>query len=1276
MIGPLKRLLPYALAFASSLAVMVLELVASRLVARHVGASLTVWTGVIGVILAGICLGNVLGGRLADRVPPRQAVGPLFAIGGALVLGCLWINAGVGFLPGLDSIPWDLRTVLVIALDFLVPATVLGMVGPVVAKLAVETSERSGSAIGDVYTMGAVGSIAGTFLAGYWLIYLAPTSTIVAIVAASLLVLGAALAGGPVAAILGLGAGLFLGLGSLESIDGRLATAGLVVGSVKLNLWALVGHGLAVTAAVVGFVRLTGLIRSNLRPEARALAAIPQEEPEAALALPMAPKLGDLAALAFIASLGFMALEMVAGRLVARHLGSSVYSWTSVIGVLLGGLSLGNYLGGKYADRVTHGKQASRLFLLASVAVLLLIFAETPPTWLVRNPIGYFFGEELPRPLVGDGDAFLTQAPDLLGFPWWFRVLFWTAVVFFLPALTMGTVSPVVAKLAVERSRASGRTGSAIGQVYAWGMVGSLVGTFLTGFVLIDLLGTKGLILVIATMMALAATAIGTALHAAWAGLPMGLCVIAFAPAILPAGKVKNFFVVQGRDWGLRERLSGTNYADDTVAYMDESDYYYIKISQEELDGETKRTLALDNLIHGYMILGRPERLDYDYEHIYALVTHRLMQAKAEAKADGPGSEVPPDLTTLFLGGGSYTFPRYLQAIYPRTRAEVAEIDPAVTRANHEALMLPRPAKVLPEPGRDESGNLVVEIRGETVPLGPAGTEEARTAYINAISAITPTYKRDPETGEGLARIDGVVVRFGPFEAPASRDAYLRAVGDWYTNSPYTIRTTWGDARHYVSGRSGELFDIVYGDAFNDFSVPWHLTTDEFNRQLSGLMTDQGAYMINIIDIYESDLHAAAEGPHIALQDRIEAAIGGRWRASESSEAEMADWLEEYLSVTPIRAGMAAASASAAAALLEDQKPLDATELRSLVRKSRPVRRPDLDDPAASEEALRKLAESALADLRADDVLKVFRSARVDTEKVLSAGPIRDYAPSTVLRTLMVIGDAIGLDETAAERAETLLNSLDRAAKVAETIGRAAPGDLLGAIARERLGANELFEAGDLTARRTKVIFDLTDTLRQAAEGEAAGLGGALNPEFGYRKAAHAALEVSRRLRGLHEQLNGRMAAILEAAKSDPELAAEAAAEVRRFAADPAAIEAGIVRQVREARGVGAFLGSWVETARQTFPYIYVFGTFSKTGGGGRETFVVVASHAPVDLEGLGARPGDPQFLLNGLPDHPVPLAESDMKALAIRSRGIVLTDDYAPVEDLLAPVAETRAKE
>ena len=73
---------------------------------------------------------------------------------------------------------------MVVSLVFLIPATVLGMVGPVVAKIAVEQARKAGSAIGDVYFWGAVGSIVGTFFCGFVLIYLAPSSIIVLLIAA------------------------------------------------------------------------------------------------------------------------------------------------------------------------------------------------------------------------------------------------------------------------------------------------------------------------------------------------------------------------------------------------------------------------------------------------------------------------------------------------------------------------------------------------------------------------------------------------------------------------------------------------------------------------------------------------------------------------------------------------------------------------------------------------------------------------------------------------------------------------------------------------------------------------------------------------------------------------------------------------------------------------------------------------------------------------------------------------------------------------------------
>jgi len=804
MIGLAARFSPYALAFFSSLCIMILELVSSRLVASHVGASLTVWTSVIGVILGGICLGNVLGGRLADRIDPRRAIGPLFALGAFLTLCALWVNAEIPrIIPSPESLSWELRTVLVVTLDFLLPATVLGMVGPVVAKIAVEQSNRTGSAIGDVYFCGAIGSIVGTFVAGFILIYLASTSVIVLLVAGALALPAAILSAGRAGRWLALLTALLLGLGSIAPLVRSLGIGAIDLGSYQINYLALAGNATALMLAVVA---LSSLFTA---PRLGQLEFDDAAEPSA-----HRPSLRDLAVLAFLISFGFMALEMVAGRLVARHLGSSVYGWTSVIGVLLAGLSVGNYLGGRAANLIRSEKQASWLFLIASVLALVVLLLENQPQRLLDS----YDPSASP--------SFLRQAPGFtqlklgglttIPLTWPYRVLLVVTTVFFLPAVAMGTVSPVVAKLAVDRLKRFGRTGTAIGEVYAWGMVGSILGTFLTGFVLINYLGAVGVLLALAAVLGLAATALGTVWHAAWAGIPLGLCVIAFLPM--------TWAQTIGERWGIREERGDPQTTEEQVAWVDESNYYYIKVENEpQRDGAQLRTLVLDNLIHGYFILDHPERLDYDYEHIYAMVAHRAAAAAgkirpAQAQSADPAAtgvspgELPenvfagggananpttddkrPDdeemllsgrsewipkiesstLKTLFLGGGAYTFQRHVQHVYPGTEVDVAEIDPAVTHANHMATGLPRDT---------------------------------------------------------------------------------------------SIKTVWGDARQFVErNQDSKQYDIVFGDAFNDFSVPWHLTTREFNEKINKMLSPSGVYMINIIDAYQSDENALA-----SAESRIE----------------------------------------------------------------------------------------------------------------------------------------------------------------------------------------------------------------------------------------------------------------------------------------------------------------------------------------------------------------------------------------------------------------------
>ena len=109
-------------------------------------------------------------------------------------------------------------------------------------------------------------------------------------------------------------------------------------------------------------------------------------------------------------------------------------------------------------------------------------------------------------------------------------------------------------------------------------------------------------------------------------------------------------------------------------------------------------------------------------------------------------------------------------------------------------------------------------------------------------------------------------------------------------------------------------------------------------------------------------------------------------------------------------------------------------------------------------------------------------------------------------------------------------------------------------------------------------------------------------------------------------------------------------------------------QKLAEAHRYGGFVGAWTKTAKLTFPHVVIFGTDDEPGSGKRETFVVVASMQPLDLEELGARLDDPKFYTHKNRTEPKPYGPEDTKAVDVRSRNIVLTDDYAPVENLLGP--------
>ncbi len=423
-------------------------------------------------------------------------------------------------------------------------------------------------------------------------------------------------------------------------------------------------------------------------------------------------------ALVFASSACIMILELVAARLVAQNLGASLYTWTSVIGVILAGISIGNFLGGKVADRHIPRKILPLLFLASSILSFSVLWLNHIVSQWAR--------------------------PDTFSWPSW--VVFNVALVFLLPAVMLGTISPVVAKMALDQCR---KTGSTVGNIYAWAAIGSIVGTFLTGFVLIDLFGTRAIVLFVALGLALLGLLLaatqprgGAPFIVFWIVLLGGCGVLAFAPG------------VSVEQWGvfllLRPDL-------DDLDYYDESNYFAIQV-YDAYDMDHTKVLALDNLVHSYIPTDDITNLIYDYESVYAAITERVARTDRSLRA-------------FFIGGGGFVYPRYMEATYPMARIDVAEIDPAVKAAAQAVLDLP-----------------------------PDGLSGVRTHIMDARNFV---------------------------------DDRLRA----NRNSSDPV-----------------LYDFIYGDAFNDLSVPYHLTTMEFNEKLARLLAPDGVYMINIIDIYREGL--------------------------------------------------------------------------------------------------------------------------------------------------------------------------------------------------------------------------------------------------------------------------------------------------------------------------------------------------------------------------------------------------------------------------------------
>ena len=157
--------------FITGASVMVLELVGSRVLAPYAGTSIYIWTILIGVILGSLSFGYWYGGKFADRNPNYKTFSRIIFIAGLFIGAMAFVKTIILMaLTGYTAMDIIFGAAIGVVILFVPPSVLLGMVSPYAVRLKMKTVEKSGSTVGNLYAVSTIGSIVGTFVAGFFLI--------------------------------------------------------------------------------------------------------------------------------------------------------------------------------------------------------------------------------------------------------------------------------------------------------------------------------------------------------------------------------------------------------------------------------------------------------------------------------------------------------------------------------------------------------------------------------------------------------------------------------------------------------------------------------------------------------------------------------------------------------------------------------------------------------------------------------------------------------------------------------------------------------------------------------------------------------------------------------------------------------------------------------------------------------------------------------------------------------------------------------------------------
>lgn len=310
-----------------------------------------------------------------------------------------------------------------------------------------------------------------------------------------------------------------------------------------------------------------------------------------------------------------MGLELVAARILSPYVGSSNVVWTSIIGIILVSMSLGYWLGGKYADKDANLDKLSKILLLSAISTSVIPILEIVVEILA------------------------SIIPNLI-----IAAIVCAIIVFSIPSFLLAMISPHAVKI---KSKEDNEIGSLSGKISSLSTIGSIVGTFLMGFILIPNIGVSNINISITIILILMSIFVKENKNLKY--FYSTVLIICIMLILMITGK-----------WLFKQ-------IHPDILLDTDSQYSRIWVKQISTEKTTYKTLQVDTGLESYINLETGE-MGAKYLRFYDLFEYFNKDAKS----------------TLLIGGAAYTYPMHYLQKYDDKTIDVIEIDDKMTQIAEE----------------------------------------------------------------------------------------------------------------------------------------------------------------------------------------------------------------------------------------------------------------------------------------------------------------------------------------------------------------------------------------------------------------------------------------------------------------------------------------------------------------------------------------------------------------------------------------------------------------